>query len=132
MKTYIATPASRAIALSKKAVCVAIGAATCSLLSLTASAAQLEPPQQAVHYGDLDLSKQKDTQLLYRRLRAASEQVCGIRDRATARVLIRRECAATALNNAVVDVGNPALLALHAAKSDVQLAERTMKDSAKS
>jgi len=133
MKTHIATPASRAIVLSKKAALVALGAAAFSLVSLSASASQqIEPPQQAVNYGDLDLSKQSDTQRLYRRLRMASEQVCGITDRATSRVLVRRECAATALNNAVVAVGHPSLLSLHAAKADVKLAERSMSHTAKS
>lgn len=132
MTTYLATPAARAIALSKKAACVAIGAAAFSLVSLNAAAVSVDPPRQKVDFGDLDLSKRADTERLYRRLRIASEQVCGIWNRSTTRVApARKQCAATALSNAVNDVGNPALLALHNAKTDMKLADRETKGSTK-
>lgn len=132
MTSLIAASASRAVSFSRKSAVVALGATMLALVSLNASAGA-DSSRQTVEFRDLDLTKSADTERLYRRLRTASQQVCGIWDRgAASRHNPRTECAATALNNAVTTIGHPSLTALHAARTDVRLAQSTKSGSTRS
>lgn len=119
--------------LSTRAVVIALGAAALSLVAATASA-ELPPPQQEVNFSDLDLSKSQDAARLYRRLRTASAEVCDdFANRTSVRARLQyRECVNRALTNAVATVAHPALTALHAAKSEVQLAQGKMDSTPRS
>jgi len=111
----------------------ALGAATLSLFSVSASA-EAPIPQQQVNFGDLDLSKSRDTARLYSRLRSASSAVCSdfagyrgtrMRDRYAA-------CIDRALNDAIATIGNPSLAELHASKKEMRLAQSTTDAESKS
>lgn len=111
----------------------AFGAATLSLFSVSASA-QAPAPQQQVDFADLDLTKSRDTERLYTRLRYASAAVCSdfanyrsvpARDR-------HRDCIDRALNDAIETIANPSLAALHASKKEMRLAQRKTNAESKS
>jgi UrcA family protein len=121
--------ASRAMTLAKQAACIAVTAASLSLVSLSASA-QLPAPQQTVEFGDLDLTNDQDTQRLYRRLRTAASEVCSQFNDASRRAVMRmrrQACETRALENAVATIGHPALTALHTAKAETKLAQSKSK-----
>jgi UrcA family protein len=119
---------SRALAVTKQATCIALAAASLSLISLSASA-QMAVPQQTVEFADLDLSKAEDTQRLYRRLRTAAAEVCSqFKDRSGPAMRARRlSCESTALENAVATIAHPTLTSLHIAKLEMKLAQSKSK-----
>jgi len=111
----------------------AFGAATLSLFSVSASA-QAPAPQQHVDFGDLDLTKSRDTERLYTRLRFASSAVCS--DFANYRSVQgrdrHRDCIDRALNDAIETIGNPSLAALHASRKEMRLAQSKTDAGSKS
>jgi UrcA family protein len=89
------------------------GALALSALEASARAADAGLPTQRVSYADLDISKPAGAKVLYHRIVAAANRVCGFdgsRDMATMRWV--QTCTAHAIDNAVRDVDSPALSAL--------------------
>jgi len=73
-----------------------------------------EPSQIAVSYRDLNLSQPADVRALYQRLQRASSSVCGeVPRRELSRHLAWQRCYDAALEDAVVQINAPQLLALH-------------------
>jgi UrcA family protein len=90
------------------------GALALSALQATARSADAGLPTQRVSYADLDISKPAGAKVLYGRIVAAANRVCGFdgsRDLATMRWV--QACTSRAIDNAVRDVDSPALSALH-------------------
>jgi UrcA family protein len=93
------------IALSLLAVC-GLGAA-----SLAASAAtpipESDAPSITVRYGDLDLSTDKGTRVLYRRLSGAANLVCPrVDNRDLTQATLAAQCRSDAIAKAVKKVNN--------------------------
>lgn len=89
------------------------GAIALCALHLTATAAEQPLPSKRVSYADLDISKPAGARVLYGRIVTAAHHVCEINAAmtlATQRQVDR--CAERAINDAVRDVGAPALSAL--------------------
>ncbi|MDP9007937.1 MAG: UrcA family protein [Pseudomonadota bacterium] len=89
------------------------GALALSALQATARAADAGLPTQRVSYADLDISKPAGAKVLYNRIVAAANRVCGFdgsRDMATMRWV--QACTGRAIDKAVKDVDSPALSAL--------------------
>lgn len=99
--------------------------ATSVAFATTLGAAQAAPPRAqdaprsvTVHYGDLDLNRERDVQALYQRLKSAARTVCQPLESADLRQRQQwRECRATALERAVQRSGSEALAALHAGRA---------------
>jgi UrcA family protein len=113
----------------------AFGATALALLSVNASATSATSvPSYQVHFADLDLANKHDTQRLYSRLRIAAREVCS--DFAERKSPVMRDrykgCMNEALTDAIETIGNPALTALHVAKTDMKLAQRTAGATAQS
>jgi UrcA family protein len=78
-----------------------------------------------VSFGDLDLSRTSDAQVLYSRLRAAAKSVCGTADARNLRMRnFAFECYQQSLSNAVSDISNANVTALHAADPSIRVAQR--------
>lgn len=69
----------------------------------------------AVRYSDLDLSRPSDVRVLYRRIRFASEESCGLSELTGShqRLPSWKRCVAGAIDQAVAQVDRPALTAYH-------------------
>ena len=107
MNTITTQTAVRAAAFF---LCGAIGLST---VQLTARAADDSLPSRKVSYADLDISKPAGAKVLYNRIVAAAHQVCelkGYKDLDTMRRVDK--CTDHAIDNAVKEVGSPALSAL--------------------
>jgi UrcA family protein len=89
------------------------GALALGALQATARATGDSLPTRKVSYADLDISKPAGAKVLYGRIVAAATRVCaldGYKDMATMRQV--QVCTDHAIDNAVKDVGSPALSAL--------------------
>jgi UrcA family protein len=99
-------------------------AAALSLVAGNALAAY--PLQKIVRYADLDLANTQDAAELYTRLGRAAKSVC--RETFVGRDLtsknLRLGCEAEAINEAVAEIDNASLTALHSAEQRVRLAQR--------
>jgi UrcA family protein len=88
--------------------------ATLSAISLAHASSAIDAPRtQEVSYADLDLNRPAGVEALYRRLSHAAKDVCYTHS-ATNSVGAhwqRAECAATAMANAVKQIGNSELTA---------------------
>jgi UrcA family protein len=95
-------------------ICTAL-AATMSLYASFASAEEETAPQRAVAYQTSELASDAGTQKLYNRLKTAARDVCSShRTRRDAPALrAYKECYQEALDNAVADVNQQTLTALH-------------------
>lgn len=89
-------------------------------ISQAASNQQVSMNSVVVSYADLDLSRDQNVVALYQRLQNAANKVCGASEnrvgaRITARKLERAAevCAASALEQAIANIDNPRLTALH-------------------
>lgn len=93
------------------------------LLAGALSVARANPPNAdvlsvTVNYGDLNLTTDRGTTELYRRIAAAARQVCARDDlRGLAFVAAARACEAQAIARAVDRVDSPQLAAVYAARS---------------
>jgi UrcA family protein len=89
------------------------GAIAVCTLQLTAHAADEGMPSKRVSYADLDISKPAGAKVLYKRIVKAANEVCQINgfESFAAAQLVNR-CMDRAIDNAVKDVGSPALSAL--------------------
>jgi UrcA family protein len=75
-------------------------------------------PVKAVQFGDLNLASPQGVERLYRRIAAAAQQVCDTRQgRSLTAQALDSICTKQSIARAVVAVGQPALTALHAAKT---------------
>lgn len=83
-----------------------------------ASTAHAEEVQsRSVYYGDLNLSSAAGVQTLYVRIRSAARAVCPGSNTADIKSkTVRNECIAKAIDEAVQEVNQPALAALHGVK----------------
>jgi UrcA family protein len=89
------------------------GAIALCTLQVTARAADEGLPSKRVSYADLDISKPEGAKVLYRRIVKAANEVCdypGLKTLGTAKAI--NHCIDFAIDNAVKDVGSPALSAL--------------------
>jgi UrcA family protein len=75
-------------------------------------------PTATVSYADLNLSNPAGVRVLYQRIVAAAQRVCGPEDNNLDlnRVTYRRRCVAEAVSRAVTNVGSPTLARYAAAK----------------
>jgi len=87
----------------------------CAALPTLAADANL--PQRAVHYGDLDVSREPGATVLYRRIASAAERVCSNFDRVDLSSKQRfKGCVNKAIDDAVTAVNQPALFVVYQAK----------------
>ena len=108
----------RGFITSAIAACLTLGA-TMGHAAEQAPASQ--PPGRVVEYSDLNLATPKGIDHLYRRIAAAAAGVCEMNgDRSLENFELTRICVRQSIAKAVSAVGNPALAALHAAKTGRQ------------
>ena len=99
------------------AAAVAISA-TISLAAFNAHAGEVEPKTVTVKIDAFDLSKAQGAEAVYTRLRHAARQVCRpLQSRDVQLKKEHRECLEQALDNAVAQVDNARLTALHRSES---------------
>ena len=95
-------------------------AAVALLAALAAGAQAADAPQVHVTYADLNVGTTAGAMRLYRRIRAAADQVCGVPGTwELARVGQIKACAARAVADAVAAVNAPALTAVYKADRGV-------------
>ena len=103
-RTILIATFSTALAWSVAAVCSASDSA--------------DAPQEAVKYGDLNVSNPQGAAVLYSRIRAAAGRVCERHDdRDLAAMPLRNSCVRKAIADAVAKVDQPALSALYNTKN---------------
>lgn len=84
---------------------------------LVAAAAQpaVDAPQVTISYSPRELASEQGTRALYRRIRTAAQSVCpGWDSRDLDLWAASRECQSQAVAQAIVQIGNARLAALHA------------------
>ena len=116
---------SKSLSTVRSAIFGLCSATALSLLAGSALAAH-EPVQKIVRYADLDLAKTQDAAALYTRLERAATGVCrqtfAGRDLTSKR--LRINCEAEAINEAVAEINDASLTALHSAEQRVRVAQR--------
>jgi UrcA family protein len=96
---------------------IRIAAAALLFAVLAAGAQAADVPQVHVKYADLNLNTAAGATVLYRRIRGAADQVCGVSsDRDLARVTQAKACAAHAVADAVAAVNAPILTSIYQVK----------------
>ena len=109
-----------------RALGLALAIAAASLIADVAAAKDYGQFSTVVNYRDLDLSQSSDAVRLYSRLKFASQEVCGIVETRDLRQQRQRDaCYVRALNQAVEQVNEPKLTALHAAEPKIRLARKS-------
>ena len=89
------------------------GAIALCTLQVTALAAGNGLASKRVSYADLDISQPAGAKVLYSRIAAAAQQVCALSGYKDLGAMQRvNGCVDRAINNAVMEVGSPALSAL--------------------
>jgi UrcA family protein len=89
------------------------GAIALCTLQLTAQAADEGLPTKRVSYADLDISNSAGAKVLYQRIVRAANEVCQVSGFASlGAAQLTKRCVDHAIDNAVRDVGSPALSAL--------------------
>jgi UrcA family protein len=94
-----------------------IGLATVTVLSVASLAISVhadesiaQVPARTVHYSDLNLNTQAGTEVLYKRIRRAAEQVCGdVDSRQLKEAAAARACIEQAVIGSIRAVNNPRL-----------------------
>ena len=117
MNTTIRTKIYTAIA------CVMGTAALCSALSTSVEAE--DAPSKTVRFSDLDITKSDGAKVLYNRIRAAAQDVCGL-SAGTDPIqrMATKGCIEKAVDKAVKDVNAPMLTQLRFGSTDVRLASK--------
>jgi UrcA family protein len=88
-----------------------------SFAALPAAADSLEPLKVTVKFGDLDISHPQGAAVLYRRIRAAAQNVCSPLDGGGVSAKMHLDaCVKKAVAEAVTTVDEPALFAVYSAK----------------
>ena len=103
--------------------CVMGAAALSTAVSTTVKAEDV--PSKTVRFSDLDITKSADAKVLYSRIRAAAQDVCGF-STGTDPILrmATKGCIDKAVDKAVKDVNAPALTYLRFGSTNVQLASK--------
>src|SRR5579864_7764477 len=92
---------------------------TLGLISLAHAVPVPDAPQMIVRFTDLDLTRVDGAAVLYKRLRAAAETVCGPReDRDPAQATAFKKCVQSALGSAVMRVDRAELTAYYRAHAE--------------
>ena len=100
------------------ALAMACLAATSTIVHAADQSSDFEAMKKTVTYGDLNLANSQGVERLYWRIVAAAQQVCGSLDgRSLERKIQFSICTKQSIARAVAAVGQPALAALHAAKT---------------
>ena len=74
-----------------------------------------EPPSRTVSYTELDLARPAADEKLYRRIKAAAQEVCrGLEGRELAKMRPHRDCVDSAVGRAVAQVNHPKFTAYYA------------------
>ena len=117
MNTTIRTKVYTAIS------CILGTAALCAALPTSAEAE--DAPSKTVRFNDLDISKLDGATVLYNRIRAAAQDVCGL-STSTDPILrmALKGCIEKAVDKAVKDVNAPMLTQLRFGRTDVRLASK--------
>ena len=117
MNTTIRTKIYTAIA------CVMGTAALCSALSTSVEAEDV--PSKTVRFSDLDITKSDGAKVLYSRIRAAAQDVCGL-SAGTDPIqrMATKGCIEKAVDKAVKDVNAPMLTYLRFGSTDLRLASK--------
>lgn len=78
---------------------------------------QLIGKSEKVSFADLNVKKEADARRLYRRLRSASERVCGVESLSSSGSVSNmskaKRCFKNAMDSAVAEIGNPTLTEIH-------------------
>jgi UrcA family protein len=99
-------------AFSSLILVAAVGIAGHALAADSASGSQIK-----VKYADLNVNDSAGAAVLFHRIRAAANEVCGVgRDRDLSRMIEAQSCAKKAVSDAVAAVNAPALTGLYQAK----------------
>jgi len=97
---------------------IRIAAAVALFAALTVGAQAADAPQVLVKYAELNVNTAAGAKVLYQRIRAAADQVCGVSDtRDLARLSHAKACAAQAVADAVAAVSAPALTGVYEVKT---------------
>jgi len=89
-----------------------------SVASETARVGIDKPPSVTVHYSDLNVSSPAGAKVLYGRIQRAARVVCNVYSaKDLRRAVMERECYRNAVANAVGEVNQSQLAALHEAKT---------------
>jgi UrcA family protein len=92
---------------------------TLGLISLANAGPAPDAPHVVVHFADLDLTKTEGAAILYQRLLAAAETVCGPRqDRELAKAADFKRCVQSALASAVMTIDRAKLTAYYRAHNE--------------
>lgn len=111
--------------MSSRSLIAAVAVASVATLSLFSVGAQAQT-KVTVPLAKYNLSKQADAQELYVRLRRASEAACRSHDTGElSRKRIYEACVDETLANAVADVDDARLSAVHESDSSMRIAART-------
>jgi UrcA family protein len=103
--------------------CVMGTAALCSAISTSVEAE--DAPSKTVRFSDLDITKLDGAKVLYSRIRAAAQDVCGLSTRTDPILRMGiKGCIETAVDKAVKDVNAPLLTQLRFGSTDVHLASK--------
>jgi UrcA family protein len=88
-----------------------------NLVALPAMADSSEPPKVTVKFGDLDISGPQGAGVLYRRIRAAAQNVCSPFEGSSLSAKLHLDaCVNKAVADAVTKVGSPRLSDVYSAK----------------
>jgi UrcA family protein len=100
------------------AACVLAGTLASGLAAGSSAADVGGAPQEAVKYGDLDVSNSQGATVLYTRIRIAAANVCRIFDgRDVGSQMRLNACVHKAITDAVRDVDQPALFSVYNEKN---------------
>ena len=103
--------------------CVMGTAALCSALSTSVEAEDV--PSKTVRFSDLDITKLDGAKVLYSRIRAAAQDVCGLSTNTDPILRMGiKGCIEKAVDKAVKDVNAPLLTQLRFGTTDVRLASK--------
>jgi UrcA family protein len=126
MSTTLKSAAAGIPSSVRRFACTALAAASVFLVTQVHAADVI--PQCTVKFDDLDLTKQKEAEVLYTRLKRAAREVCKqFNGRTAGDMVLFSECYGDALGNAVERVGNGSLSALHSANPALRVAARRVQ-----
>jgi UrcA family protein len=101
------------------------GVLASSFAALAAASDSFAPLTVRVNYGDLDVGRPQDAAVLYRRIRAAAENVCSPHEiTGLAAKMHLNTCINKAVSRAVATVDAPALSRVYSAKMGTSLPTR--------
>lgn len=102
------------------------GVLSSSFAALPAAADSFEPPTVTVKYSDLDISHPRDAIVLYRRIHTAAANVCAPYDRggSLSAKMHLKACVNKTVEDAVVKINEPALIAVYSARTGKTLPAR--------